>query len=119
VLLEMGKAGEAAAELETAARLKPDDLGIESDLALAYAQAGAGGKAIAHFAKAEALADALGAADTTQAGQAPAGQPQANQNESTQADGQGQQGQLDAAFYDAYARALAADGKPAEALRQF
>jgi tetratricopeptide (TPR) repeat protein len=97
VLLEMGKAQAAAAELETAARLKPNDVGIESDLALAYVQTGEAGKAIPHFAKAEAAADAAAQAGPSQT----------------------DQGQLDAVFHDAYARALAGVGRLSDAVTEF
>lgn len=85
VLLELGNAAAAVPVLETAERLKPDDPGIESDLALACAQAQLPAKAIPHFEQAEKLS----------------AQP------------------FDAAFYDAYARALAATGKRDEAIAQF
>src|SRR6516165_4158743 len=40
VLLEMGKPTEAIAELEKAAKMKPNDAGNEANLGMAYAQAG-------------------------------------------------------------------------------
>src|SRR5579862_3730306 len=40
VLLEMGRPGQALPQLEAAARLKPDDQAIESNLAYALAQSG-------------------------------------------------------------------------------
>src|SRR5579863_8720373 len=89
VLLELSKPSEAIPQLEAAARLKPDDPGIEANLAYAFAQSGQPAKAMPHF---EAVLR-LGAR---------AGQPA-----------------LDAPFYDAYARALAADAKPDKALEQF
>ena len=44
VLVEMGKPADAVPQLEAAARLKPDDQGIETNLALAYAQSGEAAK---------------------------------------------------------------------------
>ena len=73
--------------MEAAARLKPNDEGIETNLAYAFAQAGQPAKALPHFEAALRLAHAASP--------------------------------LDATFYDRYARALAADGKRAEALEQF
>ena len=49
VLVELGKPQEGIKEFEGAARLKPGDIGIETNLALAYSQAGESVKAIAHF----------------------------------------------------------------------
>jgi tetratricopeptide (TPR) repeat protein len=89
VLLELGKPADAAAELDAALGLKQGDPAIETDLALAYATAGRPEKAIAHFSAVYALAQT--------AGQQP----------------------VDAAFCDAYARALAATGHEAEAIRIF
>lgn len=88
VLLEMGKAKEAIPELTTANRLKPDDLNVETNLALAHAQAGEPDKAIAHFEATLRLAEAA------------------------------KRTPLEASFYDSYARALAAAGKRTEALEQ-
>lgn len=85
VLLELGKPAEAIAELQAAAKLKPGDAGIETNLAFACSQAGQAAKALPHFEAALRTA-----------------------KES-----------LSPAFYDAYGRALAANGKPAEALQQF
>lgn len=89
VLLELNKPFEAIPQLEAAARLRPDDQGIESNLAYAFAQSGQHAKAMSHFEAALRLA--------AREGQPPLGAP----------------------FYDAYARALAADGKPGKALEQF
>ena len=49
VLVELGKPLEGAREFEAAAKLKPGDDGIETNLALAYSQAGEPAKAIPHF----------------------------------------------------------------------
>ena len=89
VLLELSRSAEAIPQLEAAARLKPNDQGIETNLAYAFAQSGQPAKAMPHFDVALRLAGRAGAP------------------------------QLDAVFYDTYARALAADGKRAEALEQF
>src|SRR5215469_10463907 len=89
VLLELNKPSEAVPELEAAARLKPNDQAMETNLAYAFAQSGQPAKAIPHFEAATRLA-------------AHPGQPA-----------------LEPAFYDSYARALAAVGKRAEALEQF
>ena len=89
VLLEMGRAGDAIAELESAAELEPNDSGNQANLAVAYAQTGATAKAIPHFEMALQLADK------------PSQTP------------------MNAMFYEAYGRALAATGKPNAALRQF
>ncbi len=89
VLIELNKPVEAVAELQTALKLKPGDIGIESNLALAYVKAQEPEKAIAHF----------GAAFN--ASKQP-GHPA-----------------VDAAFCEAYARALAATGKKNEAIEMF
>jgi protein O-GlcNAc transferase len=89
VLVELGRPLEGAREFETAAKIKPSDDGIEANLGLAFAQAGEPAKAIPHFHSAESL--------SRQAGH-PA---------------------LDASFYDAYGRALAAVGRPDGAALQF
>ena len=89
VLVEMGKPDEGAKEFEKAAKIKPSDDGIEANLAIAYSQAGVPAKAIAHFQAAVSLSDL-----PKHAALAPS-------------------------FYDAYARALAAVGKPDEAVLQF
>jgi protein O-GlcNAc transferase len=89
VLLELNKPTEAVAELEAAFKLKPDDPGIESDLALAYAKAGQPASAVPHFQGVFALSQ--------QSGRQP----------------------VDAAFCEAYARALAAVGKQEEAIGLF
>ena len=89
VLLELSRPADAIPQLEAAARLKPNDQGIETNLAYAFAQSGQPGKAMPHFDAVLRLAGRAGAP------------------------------QLDATFYDTYARALAADGKRAEALEQF
>src|ERR1035441_10565349 len=89
VLLELNKPAQAAVEFEAAARIKPNDDGVEGNLALAYAQAGQPAKAIPHFDVALHLSQV--------AGHAP----------------------VEAAFYEAYGRALAGAGKPEEAINQF
>ena len=89
VLTELGRPLDGAREFEAAAKLKPSDQALETNLALAYAQAAEPAKALPHFQSAESLSH--------QAGHAP----------------------LDASFFDAYARALAASGKPADAQLQF
>ena len=89
VLAEMGKPLEGAKEFEAAAKIQPSDQGIETNLALAYAQAGEAAKAIPHFQAAEVLSH--------RAGNAP----------------------LDAPFYDAYGRALAGAGSLDQAQLQF
>src|SRR6266567_4654013 len=89
VLLEMAKPAEAVPQLEVAARLKPNDIGIETNLALAYSQSGQAGKSLSHYKAVLSLA--------SRPNQPP----------------------LEATFYDAYARALASEGQPAEALAQF
>jgi protein O-GlcNAc transferase len=89
VLAEMGKPLDGAKEFEAAAKIKPGDQGIETNLALAYAQAGEAGKAVPHFQAVEGLSH--------QAGHAA----------------------VDASFYDAYGRALASVGRPDEAKLQF
>jgi protein O-GlcNAc transferase len=88
VLLEMSKPVDAVPQLEAAARLKPNDQGIETNLAFAYALSGDAAKSMPHFEAALQLAQA--------ASQAPLGPT----------------------FYDTYARALAALGKLNEALEQ-
>ena len=55
VLVELGKPLEGAREFEAAAKIKPGDDAIETNLALAYAQAGESAKAIPHFQAAESL----------------------------------------------------------------
>jgi tetratricopeptide (TPR) repeat protein len=89
VLLQLGKPSEALPELETALKLKPGEQGFESNLALAYAQAGEVGKAIPHFAAAYAASQKPG------------------------------QAAADAEFCEAYARALAAANKLADAIAMF
>jgi len=88
VLVEMGKPMEGAKEFEAAAKIKPSNDGIETNLALAYAQGGAPAKAIPHFQAALSLSQLPGHAA------------------------------LGASFYDAYGRALAAQGKPDDAALQ-
>ena len=88
LLLEMNRAPEAIAELETAARLKPGDAGNEANLALAYAAAGEAAKAIPHF---------------EQALRGKGGSPS---------------GQAGARLLDAYARSLAAVGNVDAAIAQ-
>jgi len=89
VLAEMGRPLDGAKEFAAAAKLKPGDQGIETNLALAYAQAGEPAKAVPHFQAAEGLSH--------QAGHAA----------------------VDASFYDAYGRALASAGRPDDARLQF
>ena len=89
VLLELNKPGEAIPQLEAAARVKPNDQGIETNLAYALARSGQPAKAMPRFEAALRLA-------------ANAKQPA-----------------LDATFHDSYARALAATGRQSEALEQF
>ena len=89
VLVELGKPTEAVQELEAARKLKPGDQGIETNLALAYAKADLPAKAIPHFSAAFNL--------SLQPGEPPA----------------------DAAFCEAYARALAVTGKLPEAIEMF
>lgn len=89
VLLELEKPSEAAAELETALRLKRADPGIESDLAFAYAKAGEPAKAIPHFQSVYALA-------------AQPGGPR-----------------VESAFCEAYARALASQDRQEDAIVLF
>ncbi|MGO9434474.1 MAG: tetratricopeptide repeat protein [Terracidiphilus sp.] len=89
VLLELNKPTEAIAELEAASGLKPGEAGNEANLAMAYAASGDAAKAISHFEAALHPVD----------GSAPA--------------------QMDASFYDAYGHALAAAGRPGDAIAQF
>jgi protein O-GlcNAc transferase len=89
ILMEMGKPADGAKEFEKAAKIKPGDEAIETNLALAYAQSGQPAKAILHFQAALDLSR----------------RPKHSLPNS--------------AFYDAYARALAAIGKPGQAEQQF
>ena len=89
VLAELGKPLDGAKEFEAAAKIKPSDQGIEANLALVYAQAARRHGRCLTFQAAEALSH--------QARHAP----------------------LEASFYDAYGRALAAAGKPDQAVLQF
>jgi tetratricopeptide (TPR) repeat protein len=89
VLVELAKPNEAVPEFETALKLKPDDPGIEADLALAYAKGGNPGKSVPLFA-------AVYAARQDQA-----------------------QTVVDGAFCEAYARELVVAGKPDEAIQIF
>ncbi len=89
VLLELGRSAEAVPQLEAAAKLQPNDAGIENNLALAYAASGEPAKAIPHFEAVLRLAERPG------------------------------QSQPDATVYDGYARALAAAGNSELALEQF
>ena len=89
VLVEMGKPAEGAKEFEKASKIKPGDDAIETNLALAYARAGQPNKAIEHF---QAAINLSHLPNHTAPGPS---------------------------FYDAYARALAAAGKPKEAELQF
>lgn len=89
VLIELGRPAEGARELETAAKLKPGDEGIETNLAIAYAGAGEPAKAVPHFEAALRLSRLPGH---------PPAEP---------------------SFYDAYGHALEATGKRDEAKLQF
>ena len=89
VLVELGKPADAIPELQTALSLKPGDPGFETNLALAFAKADQSANAIPHFRAAYQI--------SLQAGQQP----------------------VDAAFCEAYARALAAVGNQADALEMF
>jgi tetratricopeptide (TPR) repeat protein len=89
VLIELGKPAEAVPELESALHLKPGDQGVGTNLALAYAKSGDPARAVGQFSAAY------------QASQHPGGSP------------------VDAGFCQAYARALAAAGKPDEAIQMF
>ncbi len=89
VLVELGRLDEAMQELEAAHKLKPGDQGIETNLALAYVKADLPARAIPHFSAAFRLSQ--------QPGRTPA----------------------DAAFCEAYARALAATGKLNDAIALF
>jgi protein O-GlcNAc transferase len=89
ILVEMGRPAEGAKELEKAAKIKPSDDAIETNLAIAYAQAGEPAKANPHFQAAISLSHLP------------------------------RHAALPASFYDAYARALAAAGKPDDAVLQF
>src|ERR1700739_431127 len=89
VLVELGKPLDGAREFEAAEAIKPSDDAIESNLALAYFQAGESAKAIPHFDAAISLSQQPGH---------PA---------------------VAASFYDAYGRALAGAGKPDQAGLQF
>ena len=89
VLVELGRPQEGVKEFEAAAAIKPDDEGIQTNLALSYAQAGQPAKAIPHFESAVKLSQRPGH---------PA---------------------VDPSVYDAYGRTLAAAGKPEQAALQF
>lgn len=89
VLVELGKPLDGAREFEAAAKIKPGDQNVESNIALAYHQSGNDATAIPHFESAVALAGR------------PGNPPVA------------------ASLYDAYGRALAATGKPDKAALQF
>ena len=58
VLLELRRPADAIPQLEAAARLKPNDQGIETNLAYAFAQSGQPAKAMPHFEAALRLAQA-------------------------------------------------------------
>ena len=88
VLLEMGKTNDAINELENAAKLQPNDAGNQANLALAYAQTSQPDKAIPHFELAVQLADKPSEA------------------------------KMSAQFFEAYAHALAATGKPDAAITE-
>ena len=89
VLLEQGNARAAIGELMAAEKIKPEDIGNEATLAQAYVQAGEMPSALSHYAAALKLA-------------VQPGQPA-----------------LSAEFYEGYGRALAAAGRPDEAMSQF
>jgi protein O-GlcNAc transferase len=89
VLVELGKPLDGAREFEAAERIKPSDDGLETNLALAYFQAAQPEKAVPHFESAVSLSQQPGHAA------------------------------LEASFYDAYGHALAAAGKPDQAVLQF
>jgi len=85
VLIELNRPAEAIPEFEAALHFKPNDQGFESNLALAYAKVGDLARAVPLFSAAYS------------ASQRPGGQP------------------VDSDFCEAYARALAATGRGAEA----
>ena len=89
VLVELGRPKEAVPEFEAAAKLKPGNEGIEADLAVALAQAGEAASAIPHFEAALRWSKEPG------------------------------QTQVNPAFYEVYARALAATGEPDRAADAF
>ena len=89
VLFELGKPAEAARELQTALELKPGDAGFEANLALAYEKTGEAAKAIPLF---------KAAYEHSQEPNQPA---------------------VDAAFCEAYGRALAATGNRPDAIAMF
>lgn len=89
VLIELKRPAEAIPELEAALKLKQGDTGVESNLALAYAWSGQPASAVPHFQA--VYSNSL----------APGAQP------------------VDAAFCEAYARALAAIGERNEAISLF
>ncbi len=89
VLVELGKPTEALAELETAQKMKPGDPGNEANLGIAYAETGHPAEALPFF---EAAMNAVRASG---------------------------QAQIPPEFYDHYAHALAAAGKPDAALAAF
>ncbi len=60
VLVELGKPLDGAREFEAADKIKPGDEGIETNLALAYFQAGDAAKAIPHFESAVSLSQQPG-----------------------------------------------------------
>src|SRR6476620_17856 len=55
VLFELGKTSEGLVQFEAAAKLKPGDDAIETNLALAYEHAGEAAKSIPHFERARSL----------------------------------------------------------------
>jgi protein O-GlcNAc transferase len=89
VLLELDKPDEAVKELEAAFKLKPDDAGIETDLAMAYTRAGQAASAVSHFQAVYAISQQVG------------------------------QRAVDEAFCEAYGRALAAVGRQDDAIALF
>jgi tetratricopeptide (TPR) repeat protein len=90
VLAHLGKLPQAIKELETALKLKPDDISAQTNLALAYEQTGANQRAIVLFKSVEADTQRKPAADVSHA--------------------------LPAFFLAAYARSLAATGQLQEAV---
>ncbi len=89
VLIELNDAPAATTEFEAALKLKPGDPAIEANLAQSYAKAGDPAKGIPYFKT------------IFEASQEPGHPP------------------VDASFCEAYARALAASGDPAQAIQMF
>jgi protein O-GlcNAc transferase len=89
VLVALGKSSEAIPEFLSAARLKPGDQGIETDLAQAYSKGGDAANAVVHFDAAYQASRRSGAPP------------------------------VDADFCQAYARGLASTGNRAKAIEMF